>query len=115
MAVATIWELLNLLPASLFSRFLWTMNRHADFFLPYNVHILLYVYYFMMLTSFASALTVLVVGDLNVIQPGNCRCHLSSQAFSALTLLVGCQEGHPARKNLTDEVLLWLSSAAKCK
>ena len=26
-------------------------------------------------------------------------------AFSALTLLVGCQEGHPAHKNLTDEVL----------
>ena len=26
-------------------------------------------------------------------------------AFSPLTLLVGCQEGHPARKNLTDEVL----------
>jgi len=25
-------------------------------------------------------------------------------AFSALTLLVGCQEGHPAPKNLTDEV-----------
>ena len=36
-------------------------------------------------------------------------------AFSALTLLVGCQEGHPACKNLTDEVLAWLSSAAKCK
>ena len=36
-------------------------------------------------------------------------------AFSALTLLVGCQEGHPARKNLTDEVLVWLSSGAKCK
>ena len=33
-------------------------------------------------------------------------------AFSALTLLVGCQEGHPARKNLTDEVLAWLSSGA---
>ena len=31
-------------------------------------------------------------------------------AFSALTLLVGCQEGHPARKNLTDEGLAWLSS-----
>ena len=30
-------------------------------------------------------------------------------AFSALTLLVGCQEGHPAHKNLTDEVLAWLS------
>ena len=25
------------------------------------------------------------------------------------------QEGHPARKNLTDEVLEWLSSGAKCK
>jgi len=36
-------------------------------------------------------------------------------AFSALTLFVGCQEGHPARKNLTDEVLAWLSSGAKCK
>ena len=38
-----------------------------------------------------------------------------THAFSALTLLVGCQEGHPARKNLTDEVLAWLSSGAKCK
>jgi len=26
-----------------------------------------------------------------------------------------CQEGHLARKNLTDEVLAWLSSGAKCK
>ena len=39
----------------------------------------------------------------------------SAVAFSALTLLVGCQEGHPARKNLTDVVLAWLSSGAKCK
>jgi len=36
-------------------------------------------------------------------------------AFSALTLLVGCQEQHSARKNLTDEVLVWLSSGAKCR
>ena len=37
-------------------------------------------------------------------------------AFSALMLLVGCQEeGHPAHKNLTDEVLAWLSSEAKCE
>ena len=36
-------------------------------------------------------------------------------AFSALTLLARCQEGHPARKNLTDELLAWLSSGAKCK
>ena len=41
-------------------------------------------------------------------------CGLLAFAFSALTLLVGCQEGHPARKNLTDEVLAWLSSGAKC-
>ena len=43
------------------------------------------------------------------------RRHLEVSAFSALTLLVGSQEGHPARKNLTDEVLAWLSSGAKCK
>jgi len=36
-------------------------------------------------------------------------------AFSDLTLLVGCQEGHPARKSLTDYVLMWLSFGAKCK
>jgi len=30
-------------------------------------------------------------------------------AFSALTLLVGQQEGHPACKNLSDGVLAWLS------
>ena len=29
--------------------------------------------------------------------------------FSALTLLVGRQEGHPACKKLSDEVLVWLS------
>ena len=30
-------------------------------------------------------------------------------AFSALTLLVGWQEGHPACKKLSGEVLSWLS------
>ena len=30
-------------------------------------------------------------------------------AFSALTLLVGWQEEHPARKKTSDEVLAWLS------
>jgi len=30
-------------------------------------------------------------------------------AFSTLTLLVGRQEGHPARKKLSDGVLVWLS------
>jgi len=32
-----------------------------------------------------------------------------SRAFSALTLLVGWQEGHPACKKLSGEVLAWLS------
>ena len=36
-------------------------------------------------------------------------------AFSALMLLVGCQEEHTARKNLSDEVPAQLSFAAKCK
>jgi len=35
--------------------------------------------------------------------------HLCIYAFSALTLLVGRQEEHPACKKLTDEVLVWLS------
>jgi len=34
---------------------------------------------------------------------------LSCFAFSALTLLVGRQEGHPACKNLSGGVLAWLS------
>jgi len=33
----------------------------------------------------------------------------SSFAFSALTLLVGRQEGHPACKKLSGGVLAWLS------
>jgi len=38
---------------------------------------------------------------------------LSFIAFSALTLLVGWQEGHPACKKLTSEVLAWLSVWSK--
>jgi len=34
---------------------------------------------------------------------------MSVYAFSALTLLVGLQEGHPAYKKLTGGVLVWLS------
>jgi len=34
-------------------------------------------------------------------------------AFSALTLLFGRQEGHPACKKLTGEVLAWLSVWSK--
>jgi len=38
---------------------------------------------------------------------------LSRVAFIALTLLVGRQEGHPACKILSDEVLAWLSVWSK--
>ena len=37
----------------------------------------------------------------------------SVMAFSALTLLVGRQEGHPACKKLSGEVLAWLSVWSK--
>ena len=40
-------------------------------------------------------------------------CKQEEFAFSALTLLVGWQEGHPARKNFSDEVLAWLSVWSK--
>ena len=40
-------------------------------------------------------------------------CLLYSGAFSALTLLVGRQEGHPACKKLSDGVLAWLSVLSK--
>jgi len=38
-----------------------------------------------------------------------CILAFSALAFSALTLLVGRQEGHPACKKLTGGVLAWLS------
>jgi len=34
---------------------------------------------------------------------------IAQVAFSAFTLLVGQQEGHPACKKLSGEVLAWLS------
>jgi len=37
---------------------------------------------------------------------------ISALAFSALTLLVGRQEGHPACKKLSGGVLVWLSGAS---
>jgi len=54
-----------------------------------------------------------------VLMPALCTCNLSTDlystvyvltfAFSALTLLVGWQEGHPACKKLSGGVLAWLS------
>ena len=42
-----------------------------------------------------------------------CPSDYSVLAFSALTLLVGWQEGHPACKKLSGEVLAWLSVWSK--
>jgi len=42
-------------------------------------------------------------------QPKTCRYLTCFFIFSALTLLVGRQEGHPACKKLSGEVLAWLS------
>ena len=39
----------------------------------------------------------------------NSLCMLIRSAFSALTLLVGRQEGHPACKKLSGGVLAWIS------
>ena len=36
-------------------------------------------------------------------------------AFSALTLLVGRQEGHPACKKLSGEELVWYLSGVRCR
>jgi len=44
---------------------------------------------------------------------GNLKTYYFSRAFSALTLLVGQQEGHPACKKLSGEVLAWLSVWSK--
>jgi len=41
------------------------------------------------------------------------NCDLMSYAFSALTLLVGRQLGHPACKKLSGGVLTWLSVWSK--
>jgi len=42
------------------------------------------------------------------------RKNVKNIAFSALTLLVGWQEGHPACKKLSGEVLVWYLSGARC-
>jgi len=42
-------------------------------------------------------------------------CYAKLCAFSPLSLLVGWQEEHLARKNLSDEVLAGCLSGVKCK
>jgi len=44
-----------------------------------------------------------------------CMLPMARCAFSALTLLVGRQEGHPARKKLSGGMLAWYLSGARCR
>ena len=44
-----------------------------------------------------------------VISASGILCTVGCRAFSALTLLVGWQEGHPACKKQSGGVLAWLS------
>jgi len=52
-----------------------------------------------------------LVGMYDCVYPGimYLRVHIKWFSFSASTLLVGSQEGHPACKKLSGGVLAWLS------
>ena len=61
-------------------------------------------------------ITLCIAGLIWTCRPTFCNTQLICfmyqimiAAFSALTLLVGWQEGHPACKKLSGEVLAWLS------
>ena len=45
--------------------------------------------------------------------PRQLQTHQHIQAFSALTLLVGRKEGHPACKKMSGGVLAWLSVSSE--
>ena len=81
----------------------WTLSIHCKCFTILTVHP------FHQTTLFISR-PLLTTCSIQL----SCILLLLLEAFSALTLLVGRQEGHPARKNLTDKVLAWLFSGAKC-
>ena len=48
-------------------------------------------------------------GLISAVSNMTCYDAVDAFAFSALMLLVGRQEGHPACKKLSGEVLAWLS------
>ena len=65
------------------------------------------------ISSFSSAFTrivpVTIFATISSFLYINTLPHFEHYAFSALTLLVGRQEGHPACKKLSGGVLAWLS------
>jgi len=60
-----------------------------------------------MLVEFKNLLSTLLILILLVVLLKNCWL-FCFYVFSALTLLVGWQKGHPACKKLNDGVLAWL-------
>ena len=62
------------------------------------------------MTDEFAGLDIVNVQSCNFSQP---VCVCVCVAFSALALLVGRQEGHPAGKKLSDGVLAWLSVWSK--
>jgi len=62
-----------------------------------------------MLNNYVAVVVTSIVNFLNYFQYIFCIVHLHCIAFSALTLLVGRQEGHPIGKKLRGGVLEWLS------
>jgi len=61
------------------------------------------------MASLRSSLATSVLGGERGFRGLAFSCILFTAAFSALTLLVGRQEGHPACKKTSGGVLAWLS------
>ena len=66
------------------------------------------LYLYTVLGAFSALMGVQSVKKTKLWGAGHC-------AFSALTLLVGWQEGHPACKKLSGGVLAWYLSGARCR
>jgi len=87
----------------------WILNASGKLYKEYYTANFLHLY--LPLRSHAPhLLTVLLLSSQTV---NYVRFAFSALASSALTLLVGRQEEHLPCKNLSDEVLMWLSSCSK--
>ena len=66
-----------------------------------------------MFGSYCMLSTVVHYSSLSKVTVDMCSGGIMLNSFSALTLLVGRQEGHPACKKLSGGVLMWLSVWSK--
>jgi len=76
---------------------------HVDLY-RCDTFVLMDIYYWLLWTASTN-----IVGLVHRVLFCTLMHELIHYAFSALTLLVGRQEGHPACKNLSGGVLAWLS------